>query len=88
MIQNGPILNGDQTGSGFVLRRRIRAAGAQIGLSVPDRQSVLDRNQPVEITLVNRLPETTAIHWHGVELASFYDGVHGLSGDRRAAWRR
>ena len=38
------------------------------------------RGQPVEITLVNGLPEATAIHWHGMELDSYYDGVHGFSG--------
>ena len=30
--------------------------------------------------MVNRLSEGTAIHWHGMELDSFYDGVHGWSG--------
>src|SRR4029453_8901788 len=30
------------------------------------------------------LAESTAIHWHGIELDSYYDGVHGFSGlDRR-----
>jgi FtsP/CotA-like multicopper oxidase with cupredoxin domain len=29
---------------------------------------------------VNRLSEGTAIHWHGMELDSYYDGVHGWSG--------
>ncbi len=41
---------------------------------------VLRRGEPVEITLVNRLTEATAIHWHGMELDSYYDGVHGWSG--------
>jgi FtsP/CotA-like multicopper oxidase with cupredoxin domain len=40
----------------------------------------LRRGEPVEITLVNHLPEATAIHWHGMELESYYDGVHGWSG--------
>ena len=26
------------------------------------------------------MPEATAIHWHGIELDSYYDGVHGWSG--------
>ena len=26
---------------------------------------------------MNRLSEATAIHWHGMELESYYDGVHG-----------
>jgi FtsP/CotA-like multicopper oxidase with cupredoxin domain len=60
--------------------------------STPDRVStpgpalVLRRNEPVEITVVNHLGESTAVHWHGMELESIYDGVHGWSGiDRRVA---
>jgi manganese oxidase len=42
---------------------------------------VLTRGQPVEIEVVNRLKEPTAIHWHGIELESYYDGVPGWSGE-------
>jgi len=31
----------------------------------------------VEITVVNQLKEATAVHWHGMELESYYDGVAG-----------
>jgi FtsP/CotA-like multicopper oxidase with cupredoxin domain len=48
--------------------------------SIPGPPLVLERGEPVEITLVNHLPEATAIHWHGIELDSFYDGVHGWGG--------
>ena len=41
---------------------------------------VLTRGQPVEIEVVNRLKDPTAIHWHGIELQSYYDGVPGWSG--------
>jgi FtsP/CotA-like multicopper oxidase with cupredoxin domain len=41
---------------------------------------VLTRDQPVEIEVVNRLQQPTAIHWHGIELESYYDGVPGWSG--------
>ena len=50
-------------------RRRLR----------PDRRSCSPR-RAVEITLVNQLPESTAIHWHGMELETYYDGVHDWSG--------
>jgi FtsP/CotA-like multicopper oxidase with cupredoxin domain len=40
----------------------------------------LTRGEPVSITVVNRLPEPTAIHWHGIELESYFDGVAGFSG--------
>lgn len=42
---------------------------------------ILTRGQPVEIEVVNRLKEPTAIHWHGIELESYYDGVPGWSGE-------
>ena len=52
---------------------------------VPGPTLVLKRGEPVAITLVNELPEATSIHWHGMELESYYDGVHGWSGsDGRA----
>jgi FtsP/CotA-like multicopper oxidase with cupredoxin domain len=41
---------------------------------------VLTRGQPVEIEVVNKLSQPTAIHWHGIELESYYDGVPGWSG--------
>ena len=49
-------------------------------VTVPGPPIVLRRNEPVEITLVNHLTEATAIHWHGPQLDSYYDGVHGWSG--------
>jgi FtsP/CotA-like multicopper oxidase with cupredoxin domain len=42
---------------------------------------ILTRGQPVEIEVVNHLKEPTAIHWHGMELESYYDGVPGFGGD-------
>jgi FtsP/CotA-like multicopper oxidase with cupredoxin domain len=41
---------------------------------------VLTRGQPVEIEVVNRSTQPTAIHWHGIELESYYDGVAAWTG--------
>ncbi len=41
---------------------------------------VLTRGQPVVIDLVSRLEAGTQIHWHGIELESYNDGVPGWSG--------
>ena len=49
-------------------------------VSVPGPTLVLKRGEPVEIALVNQLPEATSIHWHGLEIESYYDGVHGWGG--------
>lgn len=38
---------------------------------------VVTRGEPTEITVVNHLKESTTIHWHGLELDSYYDGVVG-----------
>jgi FtsP/CotA-like multicopper oxidase with cupredoxin domain len=65
--------------SGFVLSEGATSPSSG-PMSVPGPAIVLRRNEPVEITLINRLREATAIHWHGIELDSFYDGVHGWSG--------
>ncbi len=48
--------------------------------TAPGPPLVLVRGQPVRITLENHLAEPTSIHWHGIELESYYDGVAGLSG--------
>lgn len=44
---------------------------------------ILTRGEPTEIEVVNHLKEPTAIHWHGIELESYYDGVPGWSGTAR-----
>ncbi len=41
---------------------------------------VLKRGEPVSITVVNQLDEPTSVHWHGIELDSYYDGVAGFGG--------
>ena len=50
------------------------------GPLLPGPTILLRRGEPVRITVVNELPEATAVHWHGMELGSYYDGVAGFSG--------
>jgi len=47
---------------------------------IPGPPIVLTRGQTVEITVVNKLPEPTSVHWHAMELESYYDGIAGWSG--------
>jgi len=47
---------------------------------LPGPTLVLQRGQPVSITVVNELAEPTAVHWHGIELESYFDGVAGFAG--------
>ena len=71
--------NGQPAAAGFVLSEEDRTSAAGTA-TAPGPAIVLRRGEPVEITVVNRLAESTAIHWHGIELDSYYDGVHGFSG--------
>lgn len=41
---------------------------------------VVTRGQRTAITVVNELAEPTSVHWHGIELESYYDGIPGWSG--------
>ena len=62
-------------------RMRTPTSDGPARLSTPGPTLVLQRDEPVEITVVNHLGEATALHWHGMELESYYDGVHGWSGN-------
>jgi FtsP/CotA-like multicopper oxidase with cupredoxin domain len=61
----------------FMLEERGQRATARPGIS-PTIQ--LSRGEPVSITVVNRLGEPLSVHWHGIELESFFDGVAGFAG--------
>jgi len=70
---------GRLTGFGYVTQDGPTEPKAD-SILVPGPMLVLKRDEPVRITVVNRLTEATAVHWHGIELESFPDGVPGWSG--------
>jgi FtsP/CotA-like multicopper oxidase with cupredoxin domain len=41
---------------------------------------VLERGKRVAVTIVNQSNDHAAVHWHGIELESYPDGVPGWSG--------
>ena len=41
---------------------------------------MLERGKPVAVTIVNQSDDHAAMHWHGIELESYPDGVPGWSG--------
>lgn len=57
-----------------------RATALRRPTLIPGPVLVLTRDEPVAIAVVNRLPAATAVHWHGIELESFFDGVPGFGG--------
>jgi manganese oxidase len=50
---------------------------------LPSPTIVLKRAEPVSIIVRNELSEPTAVHWHGIELESYFDGVAGYAGEGR-----
>lgn len=63
---------------GFVLQRDRDPAPDSI--EVPGAPLILHRGERTTVTVVNRLSEHTAVHWHGMELQGQFDGVSGWSG--------
>ena len=55
-------------------------APAPDSMMVPGPAIVLHRGEPTRIWVVNQTSEMTQVHWHGLELESYYDGVAGVSG--------
>jgi len=78
LAQSAPHRYGALGGMGYVVQNGIEPARDSI--DVPGPMLVLRRGEPVRITVVNHLAEPTAVHWHGIELESFPDGVPGWSG--------
>ena len=71
---------GDRPGYGFVLQEG--EVPAPDSIRIPGTPILLQRDEPVAITVLNRMRVGLSVHWHGIELTSVYDGVPHWSGDR------
>lgn len=67
---------------GYVLQERAGAPQRDAGL-LPGPTIAVHRGEPVSIVVVNQLAEPTSVHWHGIELESYFDGVSGFSGQSK-----
>ncbi len=78
VVQPVPERHGEMPGIGVAIEDE---AAARTVATAPGPPLVLVRGESVRIRVVNRLTEPTSIHWHGMELESYYDGVPGWSGE-------
>lgn len=78
-IQEGQPKTRSPRALGFVLQRGVTEPGPD-SVEIPGSPLILTRGRPTDITVINRLKETSVIHWHGIELESYSDGVAGWSG--------
>ena len=70
---------GDQPGYSYILQEGPNAPAVD-SVRIPSSTITLRQGEPTEITVVNKSKATATIHWHGIELESFYDGVGDWSG--------
>ena len=70
---------GGQTAYGFVVQGDSLLPRAD-SVVLPGPVLELERGKPVRIVVRNRLHEPTGVHWHGLEIESFPDGVPNWSG--------
>jgi FtsP/CotA-like multicopper oxidase with cupredoxin domain len=70
---------GNHQGYSFILGGTAAERAAD-SLVVPGPAIVLERGKPVAMTIVNQSKDRAAVHWHGIELQSYPDGVPGWSG--------
>lgn len=75
LVTERPAANGLPAGFGYQLEESHHVVPNVA--TAPGPPIILERGRPVEITVVNQLHEPTAVHWHGMELESYYDGVVG-----------
>ena len=74
-----PHVFGDRPGFSFISQQGAQAP-APDSMRIPGTPLVLTRGERVAVVVHNRLRTPIAVHWHGIELESYYDGVGGWSG--------
>jgi FtsP/CotA-like multicopper oxidase with cupredoxin domain len=78
LIQHSPRGYSYQPAIGFVLQQGVEPKRDSVML--PGPTLFLEKGRPARITLVNNLEVPTSVHWHGLEIESYPDGVAGWSG--------
>jgi FtsP/CotA-like multicopper oxidase with cupredoxin domain len=78
LIQTSPRGYKSTRAMGFVLQNG--GEPKRDSVMLPGPTLFLEKDRPVRITLVNRLKVATSVHWHGLEIDSYPDGVAGWSG--------
>ena len=83
IVRSKPNVYGTQPGYAYVLGGSPEESDTS-ALPLPGPTLVLEKDEPVAITVVNRSHDPAAVHWHGIELESFPDGVPGWSGSKKS----
>jgi manganese oxidase len=79
LIQERAGFYGTEPGLGYVLQEG-STPPARDSIVVPGPVLVAEHRQELLVTVVSLIRVPTSVHWHGIELMSFFDGVAGWSG--------
>ena len=80
LIQKKPnAFDGGQTAYGFLVQKGDEVP-AKDSIQIPGPVLELKRGEPVRILVHNNMDEQSGVHWHGLEIESFPDGVADFSG--------
>jgi len=74
-----PSTFGSRPGYAFILQDGTTPP-APDSIRIPGSPLILTKGEPVRIAVHNRLTIPISVHWHGIELDSYFDGVGGFSG--------
>jgi manganese oxidase len=77
--QDRPAAPGRLLATSYILQRDSKPP-ARDSIERGGQVIVVTRNQPTRVTILNRAHAGTSIHWHGIELESYSDGVANWSG--------
>ncbi len=78
LVQTAANGYGHKPAIGFVLQHG--AEPKKDSVALPGPTLFLEKGRPTRITVVNKLKMPTSVHWHGLEIDSYADGVAGWSG--------
>ena len=78
-VNQRPGVSGDAGVYAFVLQDGAREPASD-SMRVPGSTISLVRGEPVAITVIKHAREPVSVHWHGIDLDSYFDGVGDWSG--------
>jgi FtsP/CotA-like multicopper oxidase with cupredoxin domain len=76
-VQSDSVAGDSARRFGYVLQRG--AEPRRDSVEIPGPVLLLTRGEPTSIEVINRTAEPTSVHWHAIELESYYDGAVGWS---------
>lgn len=76
-VQSDSVAGDSARRFGYVLQRG--AEPQRDSVEIPGPVLLLTRGEPTSIEVINRTDEPTSVHWHAIELESYYDGAPGWS---------